>query len=134
MKVTEIGPAFSSQKRLRIAVVGSRGFTDWELFSTELDRILSTRNIECLVSGGAVGADQFAERYGALRGIPVTVFPADWNRFGSKAGPKRNKQIVTPLGPCGCFLGRRQHRHHDDCCLGSTAGSGSHRNPGPGLV
>ena len=95
MKVTEIGPAFSSQKRLRIAVVGSRGFTDWELFSTELDRILSTRNIECLVSGGAVGADQFAERYGGLKGIPVTMFPAGWNLYGSKAGPKRNKQIVA---------------------------------------
>ena len=85
----------SSSEPLRIAVVGSRGFTDWDLFCKELDRLLSDKKVGSLVSGGAEGADQMAERYGALKGIPVTVFEAHWDLYGSKAGPRRNKQIVA---------------------------------------
>jgi hypothetical protein len=46
------------------------------------------------VSGGARGADQLAEKYSSQIGIPIKVFPADWDKYGRSAGPRRNEQIV----------------------------------------
>lgn len=81
----------------RMAIVGSRGFTDWFRFQDEVDRIVdifsSTGGVE-LVSGGARGPDKMAERYAKETGLHIRVFPADWDAHGKKAGMLRNKDIV----------------------------------------
>jgi hypothetical protein len=80
---------------LRLAVVGSRHYLDYQEFSRALDLLLSTWHgtVE-LVSGGARGADSLAERYGREHGLPVKVFPADWDQHGRAAGMIRNREIV----------------------------------------
>jgi len=80
---------------MRWGVVGSRGMTNWDFFVAELDRILDGQVVEAIISGGAVGADTFAQRYAGERGLPFEVFEADWERLRSKAGPRRNSQIVA---------------------------------------
>lgn len=47
-----------------------------------------------IVSGGARGADAMAESYAKAHGFPCTVYPADWEKHGRKAGFLRNRQIV----------------------------------------
>lgn len=47
-----------------------------------------------VVSGGAPGVDSLAETWAAQNGIPVKQFPADWNRYGRKAGPIRNTEMA----------------------------------------
>jgi hypothetical protein len=47
-----------------------------------------------VVSGGAPGVDTLAERWAEQHDIPVTGFPAEWSRYGKKAGPIRNKEMA----------------------------------------
>jgi hypothetical protein len=47
-----------------------------------------------LVHGAASGADAMAGRWAGANGVSVTTFPADWNRYGRSAGPRRNQAMV----------------------------------------
>lgn len=40
------------------------------------------------------GIDKAAETFARQRGIETIVFPADWERYGKRAGALRNQQIV----------------------------------------
>ena len=86
---------------MRIAVVGSRTFTDYNYLVQKLDELIfgyeEFRNVHEfeIVSGGARGADNLAELYAWFRHYPLKVFPADWNKHGRSAGYLRNKEIVN---------------------------------------
>ncbi len=47
-----------------------------------------------IISGGAPGADTLAEVAAAELNLETTIFPADWERYGRSAGPKRNLQML----------------------------------------
>jgi hypothetical protein len=79
------------RENITLAVVGSRGFTDYNLLKSTLDKL----NIYMIVSGGAQGADKLAERYASENNIAIRVFKADWGRFGKQAGFIRNGSIIT---------------------------------------
>lgn len=75
-------------------VVGSRSFTDYSLFCTKMDNILSSKADKTLVilSGGAQGTDSLAEQYAKEREIIFLCMPADWEK-GKIAGPERNEKM-----------------------------------------
>lgn len=75
---------------MKVAVIGSRSFTDYDL----LKRTLSQLSISLLVSGGAKGADSLAERYADENQISKQVFLPDYTRYGRGAPLKRNYQII----------------------------------------
>lgn len=75
---------------VNLAVVGSRGFSNYNLLKRELDNL----RISKIISGGARGADSLAEVYARKNEIEVKIFPADWNKHGRRAGYLRNKEIV----------------------------------------
>jgi len=82
---------------MKIAVVGSRTFTDYDLLRRTLDRVrlmFHDRDIT-IVSGGAPGADSLAERYSqaVLNKHPI-VYKAEWSTYGKVAGFRRNREIV----------------------------------------
>ncbi|MCK5016198.1 MAG: DUF2493 domain-containing protein [Candidatus Peribacteraceae bacterium] len=87
--------------RIRIIIAGSRSFSDYNKLSTVCNDALSwlqmahkkDLKIE-IVSGGANGADQLGERYAKEKGHTLTVFKADWNKYGKSAGYKRNAQMA----------------------------------------
>lgn len=64
-----------------------------------LDKLASVHNITEIISGHARGADQIAEMYADEKGIPVRVFPADWDKYGKKAGYIRNKKMLDEGQP-----------------------------------
>ena len=72
------------------AVVGSRGFNNYDLLSEELSKY----NICEIVSGGAAGTDKLAERYAAEWEKPIKVFKPDWST-GRGAGLARNTDIIN---------------------------------------
>jgi hypothetical protein len=78
-------------KPVKVAVVGSRTFNNYELLKENLDAI---PNISMIISGGARGADSLGARYSKEKGIPLQVFFPDWDFYGKSAGYKRNVQIV----------------------------------------
>jgi hypothetical protein len=80
----------------RLAVVGSRSFSDFETLTREIDLLrLQFRTINSMVSGGAAGADKLAEKYATLHQIPILVLTPDWNTHGKRAGILRNYDIIA---------------------------------------
>jgi len=79
---------------MKVIIAGSRTFSDYNFLRTNCDRLLSQfSNIE-IVSGTAQGADQLGERYARDRGYSVKQFPANWDKFGKKAGYLRNDEMA----------------------------------------
>lgn len=78
------------RENITLAVVGSRGFTDYDLLKSTLDKF----DIHMIVSGGARGADKLAERYACERNKPLLVIHPEWKRFGRRAGFIRNEAII----------------------------------------
>lgn len=75
---------------MKIAVIGSRTFTNYELLSSVLNKL----EIDLIVSGGAKGADHLAEQWANEKQIKTLIFKPDWNTHGRKAGFMRNLQII----------------------------------------
>ena len=65
---------------MKIAIVGSRTFEDYDAMRSFIEEKLATMEhttIEAVVSGGARGADALAERYAQERGLRMIIFPAN---------------------------------------------------------
>lgn len=51
------------------------------------------------------GADAFAAKAALDLGIRQEIYPADWNRYGRAAGPRRNAEMVAAgAGACIAFI------------------------------
>jgi predicted Rossmann fold nucleotide-binding protein DprA/Smf involved in DNA uptake len=85
---------------MKIAVVGSRKFSDYKMMEEFLDEL--PHPITLIVSGGARGADVLAERYAEKHNIPTKIFLPDWS-IGKAAGPIRNALIVAECDVLVCF-------------------------------
>lgn len=48
-----------------------------------------------IVSGTANGPDSAGELYGDFYDIPVKKFPAEWEKYGKRAGPIRNNKMAV---------------------------------------
>ncbi len=73
---------------MRVAVVGSRGIDNIDL-SVYIDEIP-----DLIVSGGAKGMDQVAERWAKIKGIETLIFKPEYEKFGRGAPLRRNATIV----------------------------------------
>lgn len=80
---------------MKLAVVGSRTFNDYEMLCKYLNTIHSKEPITYIVSGGAKGADKLSEKWALENDIPTIIFYPDWEKFGRKAGFLRNNDIIT---------------------------------------
>lgn len=78
---------------MKLAVVGSRGFDNFEILTVVIDELRTLYDIDTIVSGGANGADKLAEFYADFHNLNLIVFPADWNKHGKQAGFLRNIEI-----------------------------------------
>ena len=88
---------------MKLAVVGSRSFQDYAWLEHCLLRVFRVEELEAVISGGARGADSLAARFAASHGVPLIVVPADWKRYGRKAGPIRNTEIVARADALAAF-------------------------------
>lgn len=80
---------------MRLAIVGSRDFTDYSKLEKTLIDLDIFDEITEIVSGGARGADKLAERFASEYLIKFTEYPALWTKHGKAAGFIRNQQIVA---------------------------------------
>lgn len=77
---------------MRLAVIGSRTFTDYWKLEEVLSRVQTP--ITHIVSGGAKGADELAQKYAMQHGLPITIFYPNREKYGKAAYARRNQQIV----------------------------------------
>ena len=78
---------------VKIIIAGGRDFSNEELLTSKCDEIISNRLCE-IVSGGAKGADRLGEFYAIDRNYEIHRFPADWDKFGKRAGFLRNAEMA----------------------------------------
>jgi hypothetical protein len=75
---------------MKTIIAGGRDYRfnqeDWEM----LEGLVITE----VVCGGARGADECGRQWAISKGIPVKMFPADWNTNGKAAGCIRNRQMA----------------------------------------
>ena len=86
---------------MRLLCCGSRTYRDRDWIWKILD-IENRYPIE-IATGGAPGADALVAQVAKDLGITVTVFPADWKRYGRKAGPIRNAEMLREFVPDRVF-------------------------------
>lgn len=91
----------------RIIICGSRNFNDLKAIMIEVDKFvvsngLLKHEVE-IVSGSAKGADKLGELYAKIRGYQIKKFPANWNKYGKRAGFLRNEQMVKYANQCFAF-------------------------------
>lgn len=79
---------------MRVIIAGGRAFDDYDLLCSKCDTVLSEQSDIEIVSGTARGADTLGERYANERGYRIKQFPADWNKYGKRAGYLRNEQMA----------------------------------------
>lgn len=75
---------------MRVLVCGSRTWTNPALIYTYLENIGAT----LIIHGNARGADRLAGQSASQLNIPVEVYPADWDRYGKRAGFVRNREML----------------------------------------
>lgn len=78
-----------------IAIVGSRDYMHREKIREVVHWIASRAPEAIIVSGGARGVDSLAEAAAYECHLRCVVYPADWERYGKKAGFIRNKDIIA---------------------------------------
>lgn len=88
---------------MKIAVVGSRTFNNYDLLCSYLNTIHLKEPISHIISGGAKGADKMGEKWANENGIETIIFIPDWEKYGRKAGFLRNKDIINEADKVVCF-------------------------------
>jgi len=81
---------------MKLIIAGGRTFTNYNKLCQECDQFLQDQtNIEIVSGAYYKGADKLGEQYAKERGYKITQFPANWNKYGKSAGPKRNQQMAN---------------------------------------
>ncbi len=85
-------------KEIYVIIAGSREFKDYDLLKEVCDRVLENKVKDgykiIIVSGNAKGADSLGERYAQEKGYEVKLYPAQWEKYGKKAGMVRNEKMA----------------------------------------
>jgi hypothetical protein len=86
---------------MKLAIIGSRTFNNYELLYDHLEEHLNTTTM--VVSGAARGADSMGERWAKENDIETLIFPAEWDKYGKRAGYIRNEDIIKNCDFCVAF-------------------------------
>jgi hypothetical protein len=78
---------------MKVIIAGCR---NWEASRRRVGEVVeeSGFTITEVVSGSATGIDHSGEEWARYEKIPITYFPADWEKHGRAAGPIRNRQMA----------------------------------------
>jgi hypothetical protein len=84
-----VGSGRGSMIHYRLAIVGSRTFTDQALFERVMTAYVERYGVPTrVVSGGADGADTLARQWANARSLPLDEFLPQWDA-PQYAGPRR---------------------------------------------
>jgi len=67
---------------MKLALICSRGYDNYAEFKILINQVIQMYNIKEFVSGGAKGADKFAEILAEEWNFPIKVFHAEWEKYG----------------------------------------------------
>ena len=88
----------------RIIIAGTRTFDDYALLRKTMCNLFGQvppSQIEVISGHCLTGADHYGEVFARRNGTQLTLFPADWKKYGKAAGPVRNRQMAEYAAPDG---------------------------------
>lgn len=87
---------YKCKLNVRVIIAGSRDFDDYDLLKEKCIEILRPHmsNAITIISGTANGADKLGEQFAREYRLHCVKMPADWDRYGKKAGFIRNLEMV----------------------------------------
>lgn len=80
---------------MRLLVCGGREYRNKAALDHALDRVHAQFGITLLIEGGARGADRLARMWAKRNRVDFRTFDAEWNKYGNRAGPIRNSQMIA---------------------------------------
>lgn len=83
---------------MRILVCGGRDFKDRNLVYQALIDYMLEENIT-IIHGAASGADSLANTWAKAFNHKIESYPANWNKYGKRAGYIRNTQMLNEGKP-----------------------------------
>lgn len=76
---------------MKVLVCGDRRWGDLSAILARLEKLpVGT----VIIEGGATGADRLAQIAAVRLGLVVAEFPAEWGKYGKRAGPIRNRRML----------------------------------------
>lgn len=82
----------------RVIIAGGRDFNDYELLRRKCRALLRTHLLMpdklIIVDGDARGADRLGRRFAIEHKCQSKTFPADWDKYGKRAGHLRNGEMA----------------------------------------
>jgi len=85
--------------KLRVLVCGGRNYNDITTLNAVLDKVNTDLGIAYIIEGGARGADRLAGSWAIRNEVGLEQYPANWNRYGKRAGYLRNVQMAEEGKP-----------------------------------
>lgn len=81
---------------VRVIIAGGRDFNDYKLLKEKCVEILKPymTNTITIISGTANGADKLGEQFAREYRLHCVRMPADWERYGKRAGFLRNAEMA----------------------------------------
>lgn len=80
---------------MRVLGCGGRDYGDYPFVQETLDRFEITE----VAHGAAPGTDSLVGRWGIHRRLKTIAYPADWDKYGKRAGPLRNLWMLADFQP-----------------------------------
>lgn len=89
---------------MRLLICGSRSYKNYDIVRDKIATHIALSiedgdDLECVIEGEAKGADILARRAAEELNIPVLKYPANWNKYGKRAGLLRNAQMLAEGKP-----------------------------------
>jgi hypothetical protein len=83
---------------MKTIIAGSRTITDFQC----LEDVISNLDFEisAVVSGTANGVDKLGERWAQENNIELLKYPANWDKYGQRAGYLRNVDMSNNADAC----------------------------------
>ena len=91
MSISENGIRMVLRKQYKVIVTGGRHYSN----HPRVNEVLTSIAPDIIVQGGANGADRLAREWGEKRGLEVITFEAEWEVYGRRAGPVRNRKMCA---------------------------------------
>lgn len=90
----------------KIVVAGSRNYNNYQQAERYIEfytKGIAEKYTLVFLSGGCQGADKLGEKYAKLKGYEIQIIPAEWDKYGLKAGPIRNEIMAQIADYVICF-------------------------------
>ena len=84
---------------MKVIIAGGRDFTNVTVMATTLNNLQDVDHVIeieklTLICGMARGADLTAYKLFSEAGLPIKMYPADWDQYGKSAGYIRNNKMA----------------------------------------